>query len=225
MKEVGRSRQQSVVESRNGLIGRLLNQRMLHQEVLLGEDSTEWIHFLPKVIQVINEYYTQPAKDVDVHEPIRGTGDTLKILPVGTKVRTQLDKPKGFIRGDRLHGHFREGDIHWDPPIKTISQVYLRPGQPPMYQIKEANKPPNTNVAYTKHQLQVVRENETGANPALIKKYVVESLEKRFKKNNRIYFTVKWKGYTETTDEPRSTLIQDVPTLVLAYERLHPTDT
>lgn len=217
-KESGRSRQQSVVETRNGLIGRLLNKRMLAQEILLEEDSREWVAFLPKVIDVINEFYTQEPENVDVHEPVRGSKNSLRLIAIGSQVHTQLDKPIGYIRGDRLHGKFRQGDIRWDKQVKTVSDIYLRPGQPPMYQVQVPNKPPNTNVAYTKAQLQVVQENEQLPGQHLLEKHTVEALLDRFKKNNRVYFKVKWKGDPTPTDEPRTTLLQDVPILVKEYE-------
>ena len=46
-------------------------------------------------------------------------------------------------------------------------------------------------------------------------KYIIEKLVKRFKKNSKFYInTVKWKGYEETTYEPRSELIKDAPLLI-----------
>jgi hypothetical protein len=38
---------------------------------------------------------------------------------------------------------------------EPITQLYLRPDQPPMYQVNH-----NENVAYTKNQLQVVKPDE-----------------------------------------------------------------
>jgi hypothetical protein len=76
----------------------------------------------------------------------------------------------------------------------------------------------NDQVGYTKNQLQQVDDKEELPERIADEKYVIEKLVKRFKKNNKIYFTVKWKGYTKTTDEPRSEIIKDVPDLVKAFE-------
>ena len=50
------------------------------------------------------------------------------------------------------------------------------------------------------------------------KKYVVEALKRRFLKGDKVYFEVAWAGYEETTEEPRSQLMKDVPLLIEAFE-------
>ena len=131
---------------------------------------------------------------------------------VGTNVRVQLDNPQHHFTGRRLHGGFREGDIRWTKTVNPITQIYLRPDQPPMYKVGE-----NGNVAYTKNQLQLVHANEVRPSVNLQEKHVVEKLVSRFKKGNKIYFKVKWKT-GEITDEPRTNLIKDVPLLVKYFE-------
>jgi IS30 family transposase len=73
VKEAGRHQQQSVVETRNALLGRTLNKRMVAQEINTGEQSNEWVKFLPKVISAVNSHYTHPATIVDGLMPIRGS--------------------------------------------------------------------------------------------------------------------------------------------------------
>ena len=126
-KETGRHRQQSVVESKNAIIGKLLNQRMTAQEINVGEISREWIEFLPKVIQVINANLTRVPNEIDGTLPLRTTNYTKNLLTIGTKVRTQLDNPLNYLNNERLHGKFRAGDIRWTKQEKPITKVYLRP--------------------------------------------------------------------------------------------------
>jgi hypothetical protein len=83
-----------------------------------------------------------------------------------------------------------------------------------MYQLDN-----NRNVAYTRYQLQVVDENEKRPNVSGQKKHLIDKLTKRFKKNNKIFFTVKWSDGTYT-DEPRTNLMKDVPKLVEQFERV-----
>jgi hypothetical protein len=38
-------------------------------------------------------------------------------------------------------------------------------------------------------------------------------------KDNKEYYEVQWKGYRETTLEPRDALLEDVPKMVNLYEK------
>ena len=69
-----------------------------------------------------------------------------------------------------------------------------------MYQLDN-----NTNVAYTKYQLQTVKSDETIPTTSSQSKFVVKKLLKRFKLKNKIYFEVLW-GDDSRTNEPRSSL-------------------
>lgn len=213
IKEPGRHRQQSVVETRNGLIGKTLNKRMVAEEVNTGVQSTDWVQFLPKVIESINKFYTEQAKHIDGNEPIKGNKTTLQILPEGTMVRTQLDNPTDYLTNARLHGKFRMGDVRWTKDPKPITQIYLRPDEPPMYKVGT-----NANVAYTKNQLQVVKGNETKPSINLQTKFNVDRLIRRFKKGNKVMFRVKWSDGSET-DEPRSQLNKDIPQMIKDFEK------
>ncbi len=56
------------------------------------------------------------------------------IIEEGTEVRKQLDNPITVTDdAKRLHGSFRKGDIRWTKQPQPVTQVYLRPDQPPMY--------------------------------------------------------------------------------------------
>ena len=51
-------------------------------------------------------------------------------------------------------------------------------------------------------------------------KFEIEKLIRRFKAgNNENFYEVKWKGYSEITNEPRSNLLKDVPDMVKAFEK------
>jgi hypothetical protein len=50
----------------------------------------------------------------------------------------------------------------------------------------------------------------------------VERLVNRTKVNRKIMFEVKWKGVPKTTQEPRTSLIKQIPDLVKEYETNHP---
>jgi hypothetical protein len=50
-----RHKQQATVEHRNSIISRVLNLRMNAQEMQTKEKSTEWVKYIPKIIEQINK--------------------------------------------------------------------------------------------------------------------------------------------------------------------------
>ena len=54
-KKPGRHRQQSVVESMNHILGKILNRIMLTEEIHTDQVSTEWVSDLPRVVSSINK--------------------------------------------------------------------------------------------------------------------------------------------------------------------------
>lgn len=147
----GRSRQQSVVESKNGLIGKILNEKMLLDEIATGKMSRKWVKVLPKVIQLINENFQKKIKVVHASDSERIDKYSGEAYNIGDKVRVQLDKATDYLTSKKLHGNFRSGDIKFSRKIYVITDYYLRPDQPLMYQLDNSKK-----VAYTKYQLQLV---------------------------------------------------------------------
>ena len=212
-KTVGRHRQQSVVETKNYQIGKILNTRMLVEEINNNITSRSWVDILPKVVASMNKHLSYDAKDTDVNSPIRTNQFSSNMLPLGTKVRFQLDNPQSYTDERPLMGKFRAGDIRWSKTTHVVTQYYLRPDQPPMYQLDN-----NKNVAYTKYQLQVVKSDETTPSTSSQSKFVVKKLLKRFKLKNKVYFEVLWEDDSRT-NEPRSSLMKDIPLLIEDFEK------
>lgn len=48
----------------------------------------------------------------------------------------------------------------------------------------------------------------------MLKKFLAEKIKGRW------YYEIKWKGFKETTWEPRSNLIKDIPELILDFENV-----
>lgn len=178
-----RHRQQALVEARNRFIGVQLYKRMQQESYITGQRNTEWVDYLPKVINDMNtktktlNKFLNKKKEVypeNIKRPVE------VVLEQGTKVRPVLEQPIDNIDGTPLTGNFRAADIRFDPEVRTIVQVILQEGKPAMYvlnnpknkQSAKVHRPgggPNKglvnndieNVAYTRNQLQVVTDNET----------------------------------------------------------------
>jgi mRNA-degrading endonuclease YafQ of YafQ-DinJ toxin-antitoxin module len=52
-----------------------------------------------------------------------------------------------------------------------------------------------------------------------VEKFVISKLIKPVIKDNKEHYEVQWKGYRETTIEPRDILLEDVPKMVNQYEK------
>lgn len=223
-----RHKQQAIVERRNQSIGKELFKRMTAQEILTGEQSTQWTDDLPNIIQKLNNKKRKPVKLTGEYQC---EGDACTILSEGTKVRVALDAPRDVVSGKRLHGKFRDTDIRWEVKPRTIMQVIIQPNQPPMYLVDDYEGNIDHTQAYTKSQLLPVKSNEKTPDSSLIRpikkngveKYVIEKLLERKKIKNKVMFKVKWAGFpsSENTWEMRSQLFLDVPDLVKEYEKNH----
>ena len=52
-----------------------------------------------------------------------------------------------------------------------------------------------------------------------LNKFVISKLIKPVIQDNEEYYEVQWKGYRETTLEPRDILLKDVPKMVSQFEK------
>lgn len=162
--KTGRSRQQALVESRNGTIAKALFMRMASEEILNGEPSTEWVFFLPEILRGINKDLSHKA-DPD-HEYGDVIDDGKALLQIGSHVRIQLDKPRGLLGEKKLSGAFRKTDIRWSTEIYKIEDIQLIPDQPVFYKLE--NLP---YVFYTRYQLQTVDADEENPPSTVLRKH------------------------------------------------------
>lgn len=208
----GRHRQVGMVEKRNGQIGTELFVRMHDQEFQTGVQSNEWIKDLPKVVKELNKK-AKPTIDKSGGFPVIQK-DTV-LLEIGTKVRRALDEPRDVhTTGKKLHGRFRATDLRWDPAERTIENMLINAGHPPVYILDG-----DTNVAYTKTQLQVIDPNETKPTTKSLRgdpKFIIKKILNKKTVGKKVMYQVQWnKG--DPTWEPRTNLIKDVPDLIKAF--------
>lgn len=155
----GRHRQLAMVERTNQYLARALFLRMYSQEFLTGKTETGWVDDLPIMITALNKQRgIKPRNPPKLPEC---EGDNCKLLEIGTKVRVQLDNPKEYVTGEKLHGKFRSTDMRYDPAIRKVMEYSILPGQPPMYFLSYPDEDEiDMRAMYTKAQLQVVPKNE-----------------------------------------------------------------
>jgi hypothetical protein len=231
----GRHRQQSMVENRNYAIGYALNLRMASLEQITGTTSRDWVSFLPTVIEAFNEQTSEKklkaTKDPADLGPRCDKKKGCDMLETGTRVRVILEEPRDNINDKLLHGKFRAGDRRWSHDVRKIYQVLLRPDQPIMYTVNKEGSDKPDQVAYTRQQLQIVKENEAEPNAKKLgiskdnKDFQVHSLQERRKNKKAIEFFVRWLGYPDKKDwtwESRASLMKSgdgVKEMVKAFEK------
>jgi hypothetical protein len=191
----GRSRQLAYVERMNQRIGTILLKRMASQELITGQVSKEWVDDIKPLIKLLNERKKTPLKQELGPDPIANEYNG-KLLKIGSKVRLLLDKPIDTVRGKRLIGDFRSGDIRWTTKIYKITEVLLKPGFPPMY-LTDAND----NISRTKNQLQKVSKKDEEPDARFIRgnpdTYIISKILDKKVENRKTFYLVKWKGFKD----------------------------
>lgn len=222
VKRTGRHRAQANVEGMNSIISNLLQRMMIKESIIKRREFGDWVTNLPTVIKVINEYFSHKPIEIDAKEaPPTCKGDSCNILAVGTKVRIILEVPVEFTSKKRQIGKFRVGDTRWENKIRHITQIFMRPANPPMYKVDDID------VAYTKNQLQVVEANEKAPKKVKIEvvpcagssdgiQEVQEVIGKK-KIGNKVHYNILWSD-GEKSYEPRTGLIAYIPELIREYE-------
>lgn len=151
--DTNRHRQQSLVESANHKLGKIIFMLQNQKELDSNQQNKEWVNDLRAIITHINEHIkeTQPQPRKPLSDFPLITNYNGDMLNKGDHVRILLDHPIEVYNKKRLTGGFRAGDIRWTKEIYKILNVLLRPGFPPMYLVNN-----NKTTQYTKQQLQVV---------------------------------------------------------------------
>ena len=211
--QVGRHRQVSMVEHMNGVLGKLLFQRMTAQELNTKVVSKEWVEFLPMIVKELNKIYALQKRKPTNTYPI-ASGDSNILLNEGDKVRVALDEPHDVATGVKLHGKFRKSDVRWENKDRTVEHILLSPNSPPLYLISGKH-----SVAYTKHQLQLIPKGEQLPPLSAQRKFVIEKILGKKTIKRKLYYEVKWQHRIEPTWEPANVIKQDVPLLVKQFEK------
>ena len=184
---------------------------MLGDEVNNDATSKKWVYLLKDMVKILNEQYGREPKITSPEAAERTNNFTKDILPEGTKVRIQLDKPLNYVDGKPEIGSFRKGDVRWSKKVGVITRFFLRPDQPPLYQVDNDNR-----VAYSRYQLQIVGEDEV--QPTIrdgAQQYAQEITGKR-KHKGIIQYEVKWENGDKSWEDLKS-IKDDLKEMIQEY--------
>jgi hypothetical protein len=197
-KKAGRHRAQAVVEGINSLLSKIIQTRMVSEEIINKEHCVEWGDEIPEIIKVVNKYFYHkpPQTDVKKHIPIKVkkgyTRNQLQVVlanekkpPKKLRKRQIVEKIlKRIVKGKNV-----SFEILWDTGEVTT--------EPRTSLIKD--------IPGLIEEFEDIEENE----PEIIS---------QFKIRNKIYSKVKY-GNGETVDEPKIQFIKRFPTIIEEYEQ------
>jgi hypothetical protein len=223
--KVGRHRQTALVERKNQTIGTMIHKLIIHDQLASGYVGSSWVDKLPVIVKVINKKVVESLKDKKEDDYPKSENFTTTLLNEGVKVRVKLDNPTS-LTGDKLIGKFRSSDIRFDPTVRTIVHVIIKPNQPPMYLLNGNVGPLHIEpIGYTINQLQIVHANETAPVKPITEvennRSEVKSIIDKKVVKNVVYYLIWWKYHPKksATWEKRSELMEDIPQLIKRYDK------
>ena len=221
----GRSRQQSVVETMQKLIGVAIFTKQNANELRTGEESKDWVSDLPTVIRVYNQHTKKtrkPAKErMEEVPPPQCKGASCTLLETGDKVHVVKEKPSSIVDGRRLAGKFRATDLRWGTQVHTITKVVVRAGSPPLYQVN------GINAMFPREQLKVASKVKVNKDEATGGDFIPErvldkkAMRKKTGEKRRVHYKIRWKGYGPSGDtwEPAAVFGKQRGDLVKAFNQ------
>jgi uncharacterized protein YoxC len=212
--EAGKPQSNGLIERANATIKELI------QKSIEINPKFDWVQNLDKLIENIN------------NSNHRITGYTPNEIQNAFKnddnivLESARDKELKIKKGNISKEVFEKGDlVRLHQPSDKTRQVWSNE----IYEIERVYKPKKSYSVYEykveglkdrfkeEELLKVVGDPQNKIEK--VQKFVISKLVKPVIKDNKEYYEVQWKGYRETTLEPRDALLEDVPKMVNLYEK------
>ena len=132
------------------------------------------------------------------------------------KIKKKNISKEVFEKGDLVRRHQPSDKTRqvWSNEIYEIERVYKPKKSYTVYEYKLEGLPDR----FKEEELQkIVGDPQNKIEK--VQKFVISKLVKPVIKDNTEYYEVQWKGYRETTLEPRENLLEDIPKMVNQYEK------
>jgi hypothetical protein len=146
----GRHTQQSMVESLNRTLGRLLNGYMNSKEEEKKEAYNEWTDVVDLLRTELNEIRKVKELPDIFNLPAPSYLGSKPKFKEGDFVYYQLDYPENALGKDQPTAQWREGDYRWNRQPKKIIKVLYMSGKLPYRYLLEGME----RVSYTEAQLR-----------------------------------------------------------------------
>jgi transposase InsO family protein len=214
LSEAGKPQSNGMIERANSTI-----KELIQKSVELNQNF-DWVKNLQKLIDNINnsQHRITGFTPNQIQEAFKNE-DTELLNKANEK---ELKKKKGNLSKQefkirdlvRLHQPSDKTRQVWSNKIYTVEKVF-KPQK--IYSVYEY-KLREFKDRFKEEELLRVYENPQ--NKILnTQKFSISKLIKPIMKDDIAYYEVKWKGYNETTQEPREVLLKDVPKMVNQFEK------
>ncbi len=221
----GKPQSNGQIERFNGIIKNLINKDMKYN------GSYDWYSPLEKLIDNYNDTYQSVIKMTPNEAENITDKDSLDKIKQNI-YKNVVSKRKSLITskfkiGDfvRLKDENEKTKTNWSKEIFKISKVNKRQKiyTSPSYYISRLSENSIINKKYYDNDLLLVPDVN---GKAIVKnkideekKYEISKLLEFKLKNGDGMYLVKWKGYKETTWEPRKLLYADVPKMIKKFDK------
>jgi uncharacterized protein YoxC len=214
LSEAGKPQSNGMIERANATI-----KELIQKSVELNQ-SFDWVKNLKKLIDNINNSQHRITGFTPNQIQQAFKNEDTEIL--NKAYDTELKKKKGNLSKQifkvrdlvRLHQPSDKTRQVWSNKIYTVEKVFKPQKSYSVYEYKLRE----FKDRFKEEELLRVYENPQ--NKILnTQKFSISKLIKPIMNDDIAYYEVKWKGYSETTQEPREVLLKDVPKMVNQFEK------
>jgi len=212
--EAGKPQSNGLIERANATIKELI------QKSLEINPKFDWIKNLDKLIENINNSNHRITGFTPNEIQTAFKNDDNVILDSARDKELKIKKgnisKEVYEKGDlvRLHQPSDKTRQVWSNEIYEIERVY-KPKKP--YSVYEYKVEGLKDRFKEEELLKIVGDPQNKIQK--VQKFVISKLVKPVIKDNKEYYEVQWKGYRDTTLEPRGVLLEDVPKMVNQFEK------
>ena len=212
--EAGKPQSNGMIERANATI-----KELIEKSIEINENF-DWVKNLDKLINNINNSQHRITGFTPNEIETAFKNNNKEVLDEAFNKELKIKKPniskEVFEVGDlvRLHTPSDKTRQVWSDEVYKIERVY-KPKK--SYSVHEYKIDGFKDKFKEEELLKVVGNPQN----KLIKvsKFDISKLIKPVIQDNKIYYEVQWKGYRETTLEPRENLMKDVPKMLGQFER------
>jgi uncharacterized protein YoxC len=212
--EAGKPQSNGMIERANATIKELI------QKSLEINPKFDWAKNLDKLIENINNSNHRITGFTPNEIQTAFKNDDNVILDSARDKELKIKKgnisKEVYEKGDlvRLHQPSDKTRQVWSNEIYEIERVY-KPKKP--YSVYEYKVEGLKDRFKEEELLKIVGDPQNKIQK--VQKFVISKLVKPVIKDNKEYYEVQWKGYRDTTLEPRDVLLEDVPKMVNQFEK------
>lgn len=198
-----RHKQQSVIESLNNQITKIIMLYINKKSKENGKEFTNWVEIIPDVRKELNTYrnkiFENRVKKFKDYDIINQEIKNRPKFKIGDIVHFKLDYPENFNMEKQTTPQFRNGDYRYSQTVRKIVKVIFMNSYP-FYRYMLEGLP---NVSFSEYELLPSDKKEST--------FKVKSIIGKKQENKIKYYLVWWENLkrSESSWEPEQQLLED----------------